>query len=457
MNIHITSSGNCNIAFCPSSLKAITIDDTLTDALLHYAKTENITQAASASGISPSLLEYTIQLLMPDQLLATSLSNDLVHGTDHPRILDRLVLHVCNDCNLRCAYCYAEGGSYGGSRGKMPTEVAFTAINWALTEFAGIRTIQFFGGEPLLNPRLIIEVCEYFKALQDKGEIQSLPKFSLVTNGTVWDRRMIELLRRYDISITISIDGPQEIHDVLRGKGSFDKADNLAKRGMDCGLNVSFECTWTTVHVAHGVSVIDLMNFFHDRYGVEILHVVPVSASKDSTLRLDNNFVISAFVDAARYSVQNIKSGQRLANSFSYRVISALATKQSISNYCPAGINTLAVSADGGVFPCFMFVGNDCFRLLKLSAGGDVKIDQRDSVTKLVNYCQKCQHPECASCWAAPLCFGCMGADFLETGSVAQHAKCDLMRSVIEAILIELASHHTNEGQREETSVLVSA
>ena len=209
------------------------------------------------------------------------------------------MLHVSNDCNLRCAYCYAAGGSYGRTRRAMSPRTAFTAIDWAVAAFGGVKSVQFFGGEPLLNPRLIFQTCEYFKALHAAGRLKALPRFALVTNGTLGDARAIEMLRLYGISPTISIDGPAQVHDALRGKGSFARADEFARRCLETtGVSPDFECTWTPVHVRLGISVFDMVNFFRQRYGHPVLHVVAVSAPPGHPLHLDPEVRQAAFRDS---------------------------------------------------------------------------------------------------------------------------------------------------------------
>ena len=115
-------------------------------------------------------------------------------------------------------------------RGQMSVEIAFAAIKWVFDAYEGAKTIQFFGGEPLYNPRLIIEVCEYLRVLVDNRRISRLPRLGMVTNGTLGDARIIQMLKRYDIGVTISIDGPEYVHDALRGKGTFLLADRFARQ-----------------------------------------------------------------------------------------------------------------------------------------------------------------------------------------------------------------------------------
>ena len=83
-----------------------------------------------------------------------------------------------------------------------------------------IKSILIRGGEPFLFPK-IIELLKYIKG---KGI-----RISLDTNGTVLNKYAAEIVEMGNIHLTISLDGPPEIHDKVRGvQGCFEKIkDNL--------------------------------------------------------------------------------------------------------------------------------------------------------------------------------------------------------------------------------------
>ena len=63
--------------------------------------------------------------------------------------LERLVINVTHDCNLRCTYCYADTGAYGEARGKLSAGVGEEIVESFFSRFEHIRSIQLFGGESL--------------------------------------------------------------------------------------------------------------------------------------------------------------------------------------------------------------------------------------------------------------------------------------------------------------------
>ena len=447
---HLISDGHVHAVFCPETMACLQLDAPAYNALLlerDGAHAALVADEVSAPGehlthVHTDLREPAANAV-PEALLPpedeSPEAEDSHAETDG--WLDRLVLHVSNDCNLRCVYCYAGGGSYGGPVGHMPTEIAITAINWAIAAFGGVRRVQFFGGEPLLNPRLIIEVCEYFQALSHAGKVVKRPRYGMVTNGVLGDERIVDLMRRYDIAATVSIDGPAEVHDRLRGEGSFQAADAFAMQCLEAeGVRLDFEATWTPVHVEMGISVVDLVEFFYERYGLPVLHAVPVSAPPESPLYMAPDVVVPAYEEAARHSVRSLAAGEPRANSLSHRVLDALRKREPVELYCPAGVNTLSVAADGGLYPCFMFTGDPDLRICTFSADGRAADNRAQAVSNTIRACDKSQRAECRACWAAPLCSGCMGGDLIETGNITAPARCETIRAIAETVILEVAA-----------------
>jgi len=153
--------------------------------------------------------------------------------------LYELLLEVTNNCNFRCKYCVF-GGHYKDFRVHghefMTKETALKAIDLyfdyleegALLNPRREPTIAFYGGEPLLNFRLIEECVNYVK--EHSGEFT--PKYTITTNGSLINRKIAEFLVKNDFDISISLDGPKTEHDRNRvlpnGRGTFD----LVMRGI---------------------------------------------------------------------------------------------------------------------------------------------------------------------------------------------------------------------------------
>ncbi len=85
-------------------------------------------------------------------------------------------------------------------------------------------SIGFYGGEPLLAFDLIREVLDRVHGA-GYSQLAGRLAHSITTNGTLLDEEKIEVLSKYGVSVQLSIDGPQELHDRNRvwpdGSGTF--------------------------------------------------------------------------------------------------------------------------------------------------------------------------------------------------------------------------------------------
>ena len=71
-------------------------------------------------------------------------------------------------CNLRCEYCFADGGSYNGAMVNMSFEVAKKAVDFLIEKSGHRRNLEvdFFGGEPLLNFDVVKKTVAYARGLE---------------------------------------------------------------------------------------------------------------------------------------------------------------------------------------------------------------------------------------------------------------------------------------------------
>lgn len=136
-----------------------------------------------------------------------------------------ITLEINRKCNLRCSYCYITDKN----NEEMTLETAQKSVDFAIEKIISMNhknrkiVIDFLGGEPLLNFNLIKNIVDY---CEEQTEIVNIKfKYVMTTNGTIFNRDILEFLTKKDFSLKISIDGNQNIHDLTRkdifGNGSF--------------------------------------------------------------------------------------------------------------------------------------------------------------------------------------------------------------------------------------------
>jgi MoaA/NifB/PqqE/SkfB family radical SAM enzyme len=113
---------------------------------------------------------------------------------------------VTNHCNLQCQHCFVfREGNPNDPDGEMKPERVLSELE-RLRDRHGIVSMMWMGGEPMLRWRLL-----------EKG-IALFRRNTITTNGTV-------PLKDFGPNLTyvISLDGPREVNDPVRGEGTFDR------------------------------------------------------------------------------------------------------------------------------------------------------------------------------------------------------------------------------------------
>lgn len=161
------------------------------------------------------------------------------HGTKMIRSMREV--HQCNipwlilmdptsACNLHCTGCWA--AEYGHK-----LNLTYEEIDSIITQGKelGIYFYMYTGGEPLVRKKDIIRLCEKHYDCE----------FHAFTNGTLVDDEFCEEMRRVgNLSLSISLEGFEEVNDMRRGEGVFNKVmatmDRLKKYGLIFGTSICY-------------------------------------------------------------------------------------------------------------------------------------------------------------------------------------------------------------------------
>lgn len=147
-------------------------------------------------------------------------------------------------CNLRCAYCYV--GYHTRPDNALSVEEWKRVFNESLN--CDALTFGNVGKEPLVSKDTTLELMRY---LQRRRSVNHRIRYGLVTNATLMTDEIIDGL--YSVGpdwIDVSIDGPRRIHDVLRGKGNFDRTvTNISRLPKELRERVFILCTATSKNI----------------------------------------------------------------------------------------------------------------------------------------------------------------------------------------------------------------
>jgi radical SAM protein with 4Fe4S-binding SPASM domain len=133
-----------------------------------------------------------------------------------------LELQITNRCNLKCRHCYL-----GKTRGR---ELTAGQIRTALVQFEEMQGLRLLisGGEPLMHSGFD-EIVAQLPAYRFRKV--------LFTNGLLLDRTRIDSLNVDEIQF--SVDGLEEGHEILRGRGTYRMVMRSLEDALSAGVAVS--------------------------------------------------------------------------------------------------------------------------------------------------------------------------------------------------------------------------
>jgi uncharacterized protein len=372
----------------------------------------------------------------------------------NPVITKALCLNICHDCNMRCSYCFASGGSYNTARDYMSAEVAKKAVDF-LIENSGRRKsleIDFFGGEPLLNIDVVKETVEYAKKrAAERGKEFS---FTLTTNCVLLDEETIDYLNKEMYNVVLSIDGRKKTHDSVRksldGISYEEIAENIKKFAAARG-NKSYYVrgTFTARNLDFAEDILALNDMGFDQISVE-----PVVLPESSPLAIKHGHIADIKDEYSRFA--NIyldrRQTEKRFNFFHFMVdLDCGPCINKRLTGCGAGTEYLSVSPTGEIYPCHQFVGKREFVLGNVFDGIN-RQDIRENFSDI----SIMSKPKCLECFAKYYCGGGCAANAQNMCGkldATYDIGCELTKKRFELSLAIAGIEKILEGERNKVSV----
>ena len=257
--------------------------------------------------------------------------------------------HLTERCNLRCRHCYQQRRKPREmSIGELKQQIdGATEMLRAWEEEYDISlspSIHFTGGEPFL-----------YKGLWNViGHARKIGyTVAILTNGCLITKADADKAKAFGISdIQISLEGPPEIHDAIRGLGSFTAVVKGARLLIDAGNCVSSNMTLSRLNINSVEETAEIAKNVGFS-GIGFSRLVPCGNGKN---------LLDSLLDS-----QEIKTAYQkilALNSPSFKVASGDPLAGVISGFrpspeselalsgCSAGFSGVTITSDGSVMPC---------------------------------------------------------------------------------------------------------
>lgn len=309
--------------------------------------------------------------------------------TDILRAPIRIYVETTLGCNRKCRYCFNNSGQ--PREDELSTGEIVTGLEHLKDE--GVIDARFTGGE-------ITRRKDWVTILRTAKELGFA--VSCNTNGFYTDKTIPEKFAALGLEqVTVSIDGNQEHHDIVRGKGAYQRTVNNLERMHKSGVRLRINTLVSKFSLNDVKSVLDLAS----RYTDEINFFAIVFIGRGAELAATDSVTEAEHLRMSR-EIESLKPGYPNLNILHFAQVSRntsinpiLREHLGLEVGAPSGSTTFNLLSDGryafsGYVP---YIDPSCYLgNIKVDRLSDVwqnnkRLDQiRSDSKRLMLFCNEC-------------------------------------------------------------------
>lgn len=313
---------------------------------------------------------------------------EIADARKHGRLLS-IDLELTKRCNLRCVYCYADGGA--PNKNELSLDEIYRVIDEA--KALGAKKVTFTGGEPLTHKHFF-DIAEYAK----KAGLQT----SLYSNGTLIDPKVAEKLAEIGAIPCIKLDAiEKDIQDTLAGgSGAFEGIMRGIENLLKVGYGTKYQMNINTVICRDNIENLPQVLKWARKKNIQpsFLRLGPKGRAKGSNLGVATSEL--------KYLFEKLS---KIDTAFD-------ENWEPVTPFCGRGCNkhyiSCYISSQGDVQPC---TGVDIH-------AGNIREERLESILassevfKIARNMEKHIKGACSSCERLGRCYGCRGLAYYMTG-----------------------------------------
>lgn len=299
-------------------------------------------------------------------------------------------------CPANCNYCWS-------SEEKSPImsiETIKEVVEWLKIFRQDSVTFTFHGGEPLLAGEKF-----YREALPLLAEGLSSRNIAFAIQTNLWKLtpEIAEIFSKYNVPIGSSLDGPQELNDLQRGKGYYEKTMRGYEIAKAHGLTVRFITTFTSHSVKFRE---DIFNFYLDKGLTLKLHPCLPSLKGDNPEKwaLDPKEYGELLIYLLDKYLENM--GKIEVMNIDHLCKCVFTGRGTVCTFVDCMGDTFAVGPDGGIYPCYRFVGMPEYVMGNVYDRPTMEDLAQSDAWKLMHKYKEFVDSECGKCAHIKYCRG---------------------------------------------------
>lgn len=340
------------------------------------------------------------------------------------KTLSNIYIEVTNKCNINCKYCYEV------QKKDSPlffNYERFCTIIDNVVRYSNSQSISiiFHGGEPLLVPALFFHDCFSYatRTLEEAGKHVD---FGLQSNLLLLNDDLIPILKQYNVGVSTSIDGFEDVHNQARGGWKMTIENMLKLKRAGVKVNFIAVCSQHNYEHVKDIFLVAKEYGFGD-FQLNIASSVCKINPNSTYVPLTEQQMLDVYIqslDCWRETGIGEKNLIRILSRFLSCDNDHHSELRCENPFCHAGFNMLVFTPDGQMHMCSPAVPL-AKQYPKLVAGQMDKLDDVQRRIDAIKYFhQKDAKYEqlCSICEAACICnFGCPAFDRIDPVSAEHH------------------------------------
>lgn len=359
------------------------------------------------------------------------------------------IIETTKRCNLQCIYCHISSRTGSNKENDLAPEIAKEIVDFIMQTPAPEITIEFQGGESLLNFDIVKLITEYVeKIAPHKCKTVS---FSLVSNFTLLNDDVLDYASKHNISLSTSLDGPKEINDKNRhypnGDGTFELIESNIKMAQEKGHRSGILTVLTNDTSKRYREIID----YFVKIGVDRICINPVQKLGYARNNWNNVGIGSAerlqvYGDILDYTFDYLDRGVVILDRMFLLALAKLGKNTDVGfmdfrSPCGAVCGQLAYDINGDIYPCDEARSFPEFRLGNVSTHTYEGIIHAKMTSEIIEASLHNQ-PLCDECAYKPYCGLCPLMCYAESGNLVpklpDDLRCQFSRFLFDYVFLKI-------------------
>ena len=368
-------------------------------------------------------------------------------------------------CNHKCLYCQSSAVGVGDKTTDMDLKTARKSVDFAFDSPNPGITIEFQGGEPLLNWEVLTGAVEYARK-KSRTSGKDL-KLALVSNFSLMTVEKADFLLENEVSLCTSLDGPKVLHDKNRVCSSGNSHASTVKWikyfQKRCRKQVpEYRAFKPSALLTVSKYSLPLHKEIIDEYvrlGLEDIFVRPLAPIGYArrlwdTIGYDAKDFADFYLKSLDYMLTLNRRGVVIREKMASMMLDKIINFQDpgyldARGPCGAAIGQIAYNHNGDLYTCdegrmVGWEGDDIFRIGNVFRDGYKKVIAGPATKVCVVASNLEAQPACARCVYKPYCGVCPVYNYEVQGSlwgnIPANDRCGLFKGIFETLFTLLKS-----------------